>query len=86
VVQEAAPVLGVRVVIVRFSVATKPDDRSRRDMLTVALQELIEAELTATIGARPVKAPWDGSRNATGTARSCCRHVRENRHVVSRPS
>ncbi len=44
---------------------------SLSEILAVALQELIEAELTAAIGARLVSELRTAWRNATGTARSC---------------
>ena len=46
---------------------------SLRDILTVALQELIEAELTATIGAAPGEHTSERVTHRNGTARSCCR-------------
>ena len=41
-----------------------------RDILAAALQDLIEAELTAKIGAAPGERTPSGWRNATGTAPS----------------
>jgi hypothetical protein len=46
---------------------------SRRDILTAALQELIEAELTALIGAAPGERTPSGPRCVMGIARSSCR-------------
>jgi hypothetical protein len=47
---------------------------SLRDILTVALQELIEAELTATIGAGPGERSPERIAQRNVTARSCCPH------------
>jgi putative transposase len=54
------------VVIVRFSVATKQLASSLRDILTAALQELIEAELTTTIGAAPGERTLDRTAQRNG--------------------
>ena len=44
---------------------------SLSEILAAALQELIEAELTAAIGAAPGERTEDRWRNATVIARSC---------------
>ena len=44
------------------------------EIMTAAVQELVEAELTARIGAAPGERTETRTTNATGTDRSCCRH------------
>ena len=57
---------------------------SLRDILTAALQELIEAELTATIGAAPGERTRNAPRSATGGVPNCCPHRPATSRLASR--
>ncbi len=58
------------------SAADSPLAANLAEILTDAIQELIEAELSARIGTHPVNAAWLAPTSATDTETSSYRHQR----------